>query len=131
MYYAVVQKLAAFRPAAVSIHKQPVKNPKIKILVFFSRHIKEILLPVLLNFLCLFYLYLGVDKMDHLLGHTVGPLTIGNKLFKSQFQPPVRRNFPVETEMYVKPKPQNLSWSEEERNENNLIDFALKTRVWK
>ena len=129
MYYAVVQKLAAFRPAAVSIHKQPVKNPKIKILVFFSRHIKEILLPVLLNFLCLFYLYLGVDKMDHLLGHTVGPLTIGNKLFKSQFQPPVCRNYPVETEMDVNPK--NLSWSEEERNETNLIDFALKTRVWK
>ena len=114
MYYAVVQKLAAFRPAAVSIHKQPVKNPKIKILVFFSRHIKEILLPVLLNFLCLFYLYLGVDKMDHLLGHTVGPLTIGNKLFKSQFQPPVHCKYPVETEMDVNPK--NLSWSEEERN---------------
>ena len=68
--------------------------------------------------------------MDHLLGHIVGPLTIGNKLFKSQFQPPVRRNFPVETEMDVKPKPQNLSWSEGERNENNLIGFALKTRVW-
>ena len=68
--------------------------------------------------------------MDHLLGHIVGPLTIGNKLFKSQFQPPVHRNFPVETEMDVKPKPKNLFWSEEERNENNLIGFALKTRVW-
>ena len=66
--------------------------------------------------------------MDHLLGHTVGPLTIGNKLFKSQFQPPVHCKYPVETEMDVNPK--NLSWSEEERNENNLIGFALKTRVW-
>ena len=44
--------------------------------------------------------------MDHLLGHIVGPLTIGNKLFKSQFQPPVRRKYP-ETEMAVNPK--NLS----------------------
>ena len=66
--------------------------------------------------------------MDHLLGHIVGPLTIGNKLFKSQFQPPIRRKYPVETEMDVNPK--NLSWSEEERNvQKILIGFAMETRV--
>ena len=106
MYLCVVPALDAFKPVVVSIHKQPVKNPKIKILVFFLRHIKEILHLLLLNLSRLFTLYLGVDKMDHLLGHIVGPLTIGNKLFKSQFQPPVRRKY-LETEMAVNPK--NLS----------------------